>query len=60
MIMIFIIQLSISLHVQTQCMRLVIFDTDSHVTSSTDTDSRVTYSKNMAIHKLCIAARLPH
>ena len=36
---------SISLHAQTQCVRLAVPDTDSHVSYSTDTDSRVTCSK---------------
>ena len=38
-------ELSISLHVQTQRMWLAVPDTNFHVICSTDTDSRVTYSK---------------
>ena len=60
----------ISLHIQTQLvqlavlirilMRLAVPDTASHVTCKTDTNSRVTCSKNTAFYKLHAAARLPH
>ena len=53
-------ELSISLHVQMQCTWLVVPDTDSCMTCSTDTDSRVTCVKNTAFYKWRAAARLPH
>ena len=33
---------------------------DTHMTGNTDTDSRMTCSKNMAFYKLHAAAMLPH
>ena len=41
-------------------MSLVVPDTASFMTCSTDTASCVTHSKNMAFYKLHAAARLPH
>ena len=41
---------SISLHVQIQRMLLAVPDTDSHVTCTTDTDSRVARKRGHHVH----------
>ena len=47
-------QVCCRLYYQTQCAWLAVPDTDSHMTRSTDTDSRMTYSKKIRLFINCM------